>query len=203
VTCLRDAISWRRTSQSPLSISSSSRSIVIDRSQWSWADCTVEGPRGQYRGRSALKNDPLLPEGVSQLSRLGEVGACQIGLSQLPVIQCQGSMRTGLSRSTGAEHFSESQPITAPLFRAAPPNFDSRRAPAATSKLRVLSRRQLLLTRCHDLNRCRCSKKEQCIRPVASRSRPLVSTVTSSSNVGQPLLRSTRPYSSPSWAMSH
>jgi len=82
LTCVGNAISWRRTSQSPLSISSSGRSIIINRGQWGWADCTVDGPRRQYRGRSALKDDPLLPEGVSQLSRFGEVGACHIELQQ-------------------------------------------------------------------------------------------------------------------------
>jgi hypothetical protein len=153
VTCLRDAISWRRTSQSPLSISSGGRSIVIDRSQWGWADCTVEGPRGQYRGRSALKNDPLLLERVSQLSRFGEMKACHIGLSQLPVIQCQGSIGTGLSRSTGVEHFSECQPITAPLFRAAPPT-STPGEPCGDVQTPSAFTPPTLLTRCHDLNRC-------------------------------------------------
>ena len=60
----------------------SSGSIAIDRSQCCRAGDTFDSPRRQYGGRSGLKDDPLLLERVSQLSRFGEVGGRHIELQQ-------------------------------------------------------------------------------------------------------------------------
>ena len=56
----------------------SSRGVAIDRSQCCRAGYAADHPRGQYGGRRAVKDDPLLLERVSQLSRFGQVGGRDI-----------------------------------------------------------------------------------------------------------------------------